>query len=93
MHGLILQDLLVVQPDLVELRELGLHELLDRGLVPHDEALLSEAVLGVLQKLSEGDAKAPWVRLVCLQPLDKDPCDLLLHTLFSDVVIKIENHP
>jgi hypothetical protein len=64
-----LQHLLVVHPYLIELGELRLHQLLDRRLVSHHEALLGEAVLRVLQQLSEGNAEAPRVRLMGLQTL------------------------
>lgn len=88
-----MHHLLVVLPDLIELGQLRLHQLLYGGLVPHDEALLGEAVLGVLQQLSECDAQAPRVRLVSLETLDEDPGDLLLHTLLSYVVIQVKHHP
>lgn len=31
--------------------------------------------------------------LMCLQTLNQNPCDLLLHTLFRNVIIKVKDHP
>jgi len=89
---LLVDDLLVVSPEGVEVGELRLHQLLDHGLIPQDKGLLREAVLGVLQQLSEGDAQAPGVRVMGLQALDEDPGDLLLDGLV-DVIEEVDDHP
>lgn len=90
--SVLVHDLLVIGPEGVKVGELRLHELLDHGLVAEDEGFLREVVLRVLQKLSEGNAQAPWMRVVRLQTLDKDPGDLLLDG-FVDVVEEVDDHP
>jgi hypothetical protein len=89
---LLVDDLLVVSPEGVEVGELRLHQLLDHGLIPQHEGLLREAILGVLQQLSEGDAQAPGVRVMSLQALNEDPGDLLLDCLV-DVIEEVDDHP
>ena len=84
---------LIVRPERLEIRELGLHELLYDCLVTHDEALFGEAILRILQKLSEGNAQAPGVRVVGLQPLNENARYLLLYTLVQNVVVEIKYHP
>ena len=44
-----LVQLLIIQPELVEAKELSLHKLLDHCLIPDYEALLRECILRVLQ--------------------------------------------
>ena len=78
---------------MIELGELRLHQLLDRRLVSHDKALFGETVFRVLKQLSKGNAEAPWVRLVGLEALYQNACNLLLDTFFGDVIIEVENHP
>ena len=89
---LLVDNLLVVSPEGVEVGELRLHELLDHGLIAQDEGLLREAVLRVLQQLSEGDTQAPGVRVMSLQALNEDPGDLLLDGLV-DIIKQVDDHP
>lgn len=89
---LLVDNLLVVSPEGVEVGELRLHELLDHCLIPQDEWLLCEAVLRILQQLSEGDTQAPGVRVMSLQALNEDPGDLLLDGLV-DIIEEVDDHP
>ena len=58
---------------------LSLEQVLNRILIFSDERRLHEAILGVLNQLSEVDHQSPWVGSQSLKTLEEDSADLLLY--------------